>query len=291
MTNSISTQIHKEDKEYVVFKEVIYDGEVKIIVEGAEFPLKTGPTAECLFAINLIKKNILEFINVITAPQFYPSLLLIFLLPKRKLVTRILNSFNRISNIVLRPYKNYKFYSRDFKMNLTAPARGIGKFTELFLICYKINEKTAHRTAETLAHLIEFDGAYRFRLLDMISVADYENMRKSPRKEIQRVLKISSEREGVKEVKPKLKLLSTLVWILEIPSIKKAFRKALKVDKFSMFSIDIEDWYWMSLRTEYNYFGKTTEERLDAVKKRGYKVPTHTVVERKDNPAWRASYG
>jgi len=166
---SVLAQMSRENKTSVEIDRVEYDGEVKMYIKGAEFPCKTAPSADCLWSVNIIKKSITEFIRVITAPQFYPSFVVIFFLPKRKLLTRILESFNRISNGVLRPYKNYKFLSRDIKMNLTAAARGVGKITELFLIHYKIDQKIAHRTADTLAHFIEFDGAYRFRLIDIIA--------------------------------------------------------------------------------------------------------------------------
>jgi hypothetical protein len=264
--HSVVSEIAKEAQTAVKVK-IEYDGMVKMYVDGAEFPLKSAPTPDALWSINILKKTIIEFIKV----QSYISIL--FFINKRA-IQRLLSSFNRIGDGVMSPYLNYKMFNKGV-LNLTPTAQGVGMFVENFLIGYGIED--AHKTGELLAHIIEFDAFYRFKLLDILSESNWNN---NPRKEVQRLIQLCYDREEVipTYMRPKLRILKLGAWILSLPSLKKAFTYAVQNTDLNLFKMDEGDYYWMLLREDYNYFGKTKEERMKIIKDKGYKVATLTSV-------------
>lgn len=266
---SVVSEIVKEGNTMMEMDRVEYDGMVKVYLTGAEFPLKSAPTPDTLWSLNIIKKTVIEFLKV----QTYFS---IFFFISKKAIQRVLTSFNRIGLGVMLPYMYYKNFNQG-QLNLTPTARGVGIFIKRFLVNYGIEEDTAHTTAELLSHVIEFDSFYRFKLLDLVYEADFSQ---NPRKEVQRLLQICYDREEVLTtyMRPKLKALQYGAWILIVPSIKRAFQYAVQHTDMSLFDIDEGDYYWMCIRYDYHYFGLTNEERMDIVKKKGWKVITPTTV-------------
>lgn len=254
---------------------IVYEkGEVRLYLEGATFPLRGAPTADALWSINIVKKFLIESAKIISLSRFWVSILLIVLLPKKKFFNSLLESFNRISFGVMEPYFDYKHFNQGV-LNLCAPARGVGKISELFLVFYGINTEQSHKTAKLLAHVVEFDAFYRFKLLDLMSEADLKNMVANPRKEVQRLLKICYNREEIISgyIRPKLQILHKLAWILSVPSIKKAVSRAVEYAKLDLFKIDEIDEYWMLQRIDYHYFGRSPEENMKILISKGWKTP------------------
>lgn len=246
-----------------------HDNEVVVYQEGAQFPMKTAPTPEILYAIDIVKKNIIESIKL------FPFSIAFKLLRKKSL-TNLLTSFNRIGFGVLEPYMYYQKIGQG-KLNLTKTARGVGQLTELFLIKYGVDQEVSHKTAELIAHIVEFDGFYRFKILDLLSEIKWYKAIENPRKEIQRLINICYEREQIipTYIRPKLEIMHKLAWILEFPSLKKALSYAFKYCNPVLFRIDESDYYWMLQRGDYHYFGKSLSDRMEIIKEKGWSLPIY----------------
>lgn len=268
---SVVAEISQENKTTNNIQEIVYEGIVNTYVEGAQFPIHTAPTTDAVWATNIIKKFIVEFIK-------FPQLLFALVFTSKE---KLLKSFNRIGMGVMAPYLYYKFFNSpeeiNEQINLTPISRGIGKFTELFLINYGLTEETAHQTAELLAHIVEFDSFYRFKLLDLGNEINFLRLQHFPRHEVQRLLKLCYDREQIipTYIRPKLLILSKLAWVLNIPKLNRAFKFAtLNITK-DHFKVDESDYYWMLQRTDYHYFGLSPEERMNIIKEKNWKLPVY----------------
>lgn len=110
----------------------------------------------------------------------------------------------------------------------------------------------------------ETDQAYRNRGQDGFSLLNKENLKKNPRKEILRIWDTVMSREVMGGQVPKMKamrkVLLVLLWSPRIRNLITAFFMELDLNEIK---ISIEDRYWMANRFDYNYEGKTFEERMD----------------------------
>lgn len=273
MNNVKRTKSDKEANTSVKTTKVEYDGVVKMYIEGAEFPLKTAPTPEALYALDICKKSLIEFTKIISLKPFYltyPFFLNV------KFTEKVLEHIVNIGYPSLSIYFNYQFFTKEIKINLTNPARGVGKFVEEFLLAYGINKELSHKIAEIMAHIIEYDAFYRFKLWDLMAETDIIKLLLNPKKEVKRLIQICYDRETIlgPYIKLKLKMLDKLCNIIFLsPKVNRAFRDAVNKTDFSLFKMDEEDYYWASLREDYEYFGLPLKERIDELKRRGYKLP------------------
>lgn len=191
----------------------------------------------------------------------------------RGLLERLLIHYNRITyhimnNIVIEVNGEKMVYTAFFKdIFLTPAASEIKVFFTAFFVSLGVTEQTAEQTARVIAHLIEYDDTYRFRLQDLMSESSKETLLKSPRKEIARLLDIYLSREqhvseDVAAIKNKIrKMVRLLSLILLVPRIKRAFKHALSSVRFERLQLDKADKYHCLMRADYNFCGKTTEER------------------------------
>lgn len=139
----------------------------------------------------------------------------------------------------------------------------------VFLTEYGIDRDVAESFAEVFATLIEYDNAYRYRIEDLTSETYKEKLLRSPIKEVQRLVLIHKDREpshgGMTQEKVAVlgKLLS---YVLLIPSIRRAFKKALLASDFARFQLDDADRYHTLLWSDYNFTGKSIDERIEIYK-------------------------
>lgn len=266
---SVITTIVPDALSYNKWTHIAYvHGTVLSYLEGASLPMKTAPTPDAAWAMNIVKKTLIESIKV-----FPFSLSLKFI--HKKSLTKLLESFNRIGYGVMEPYMYYVFFHQG-PLQLTSTARGVGKLVETFLETYGISQETAHHTAELIAHIFEYDSFYRFKLMDIMKEAQLLHMRENPRKEIQRLIAICYDREKVipTYIRPKLKILSRMAWVLAWPPLKRVVQKTFIASDFSLFEIDEIDYYSMLRRYDYHYFGLSFEERMKIFKEKGWTEPT-----------------
>lgn len=105
-----------------------------------------------------------------------------------------------------------------------------------------------------LAHVFEYDAAYRWRLQYLLSHAITENLVRQPYLEVWRLMAINKKREKIPDVHRKLwygALLLTvaLLW----PPFRRKWKQAVLNADYIKFLPDQNDAYWMSLRKDYDF--------------------------------------
>lgn len=225
-------------------------------VEGATYPSKGIPMPDSLHSVNIIKSILKEMV------RFLPILLFI----KKD---RVLKSFNTVTNRVLKdtvvPHTSvpHKY--------LCPAAFGAYSVISNFLVSLGVNEDIAENTGYNIAQIFQHDDAWRYRLQDVATEIDINKLKLSPRKEMQRVLEVFCIRQDVGEnggyenvISIKVKIISkVLSYILLLPKYKKAFISI--TEHIKVMEYDEADWYWVCLRGDYNYGGKTIQERISGV--------------------------
>lgn len=159
------------------------------------------------------------------------------------------------------PYLHYEYYCEFSKATWD--------FTHIFLKSLGITHETADKTGLILATIFENDDAYKIRPQDLLSVTTKEALMKNPRKELLRLGKllverdpsfISGENGAGGRIEKMIKMFSYLLWL---PAVKRAFRKALEEVKFEWFQYDELDYYWSLCRIDYNTHGRSFEDRKE----------------------------
>lgn len=252
------TNIH-DHVEYVPFVGSL------IFVEGAEYPKKGFPTPESVWATNQIKIVFTEGVRLLCKPSFVISFLLTW--NKINLIENILQSYNKISLKALRPYLLKDIY-------MIPTTRSINNIVLIFLTELGINQNIASDFAFFIAHIFEYDDAYRYRIQDIMTNTSSGSLKFNVRNELSFLVNLFRLREVDHFVATKFnRIISILSWLLLIPSVKKAFIKAIDGNIEGM-HYDEADWYWVSQRNDFLFGGMTYEERFSKLTK----VPKQLIV-------------
>lgn len=239
-------------------------------VEGATYPAKGIPVPESLHSVNIIKAMLKEMV------RFLP--LLVFVKKDS-----VLKSFNTITNRVL---KDTVVTHTSVPHKYLCPA-AFGAYSVIsnFLLSLGINEDIAENTGYNIAQIFEHDDAWRARLQDVATEIDIDKLKLSPRDELQRVLAVFCTRQDIDEnggyenaVSIRASVFGRILsYMLLIPKYKKAFLSI--IDYIKVMEYDDADWYWACLRSDYNYGGKTIQERMSGIViPKRYKVEGDKVV-------------
>lgn len=220
-----------------------YGSGIQVYVKGYTFPQKGLPTIQAIQAINLVKKLIVEGLKLLPLP-------FLILISKKRMV----NSFSAIGYGIVAPHILKYHY-------LTPTAQATLNFVMSLCVDFDVPFKEAQKASQMVAAIIEYDSAYRFRLMDILSESSKEKLVTNPRKELLRLLDINKQRD-YEELSTKIGRMGRLIsWALVIPTFKKAFIKAVKASEFYKFKYDEADIYWAYHKRDYNYLGKTYEQR------------------------------
>lgn len=209
-------------------------------IEGYKYPVRALPWKNQLDAVALTKRSI------ISLTRFRPTL------------KGILRWFGDI-------------YAGDYGDNLKQPLERLSPASrELYRTLEKINPINDDQWVKLITMIFDTDLAYRTRGQDMFSEVNKVSLQNNPRKEILRVFKICISRE-VKEsshegdTKSQLRKMKTfnklLWWATLLPPYRQfifSIFREIDVDKMTF---DINDRYWVSDKFDYNFEGKTFEER------------------------------
>lgn len=243
-----------------VVDRVELDGGIKMYIQGAEFPRRGLPTPEASAAINVVKGLLLEFLRLLSLPRFWGSLY-----PTRYFLNQLSGSFNSVTRKVMSGYILKDEYLTDLTLELRAVLTTL-------LTNLKLDEP--EETANTLAHIVEYDGAYRFRFLDLLTETTKEELIKWPIFEVMWLRKLNAERELAPYARERIsRILLGLAFLLLFPKIRKSFIMAIANSDFTKLQFDANDRYWAAFCTDYNYHGLTYEERQQWLKDKGYKIP------------------
>lgn len=117
--------------------------------------------------------------------------------------------------------------------------------------------------AEFVYQFLENDCSYRFPAQDILPLLNKENLQRSSKKELSRLLDILIDRTIEKTHKRKWiyfkKMVLILMYLPELRQITKDFLLTLDLEKVKM---DKDDWYFSLGKIYYNYEDKSLEERL-----------------------------
>lgn len=234
------------------------------------YPQKGFPTPEIVSTNNWVKRFFLSQLRFFIKNKIL--LLGLVFVPFKKKINVLgwwINEWVEVSEIALRTHlMKDNYYS--------VPCRAIWKFIEVFLKEIGI---TNPLFPKMFAHLIEFDTAYRFRIEDIASEADVDSLYNNPRKEINRLLGIFTEREPIRpHLVAKFKYIAlALSLALFSRRIKGAFRKALLAINFEDIQLDEADRYHVLRLAGYQFLGRPIEDRIQEYVKLHNGNPPQTI--------------
>lgn len=244
--------------------------------KDCKYPAKGLPFFEAIMAMDLVKKYTMSVVYPLASKDMILPLLAFALIRRKKKLRMgqlILERYAIFANHCFRGvYLKPRYYGRCPK--------AIRQFVAVFLREIGINEENsvelkelgmkklgnhidlAENIGKVVASFIEYDDAYRYRLEDALSEFTKEEIYKNPRKAMKKFAQIFRERD--KQVGFKFISFAKLFGLAFLfPSIKRAFRKALDSIDFADLQLDDADRYYCHLRTGYNFFGLTDQERID----------------------------
>jgi hypothetical protein len=232
-------------------------GGMASVYQGHPYPRKGFIYAEAVIALGKVKRFTLALFQSFTALTKGPrGFLNTFLYNYVRLVDySLVNECERV------PYLHYEYYCEFSKATWD--------FTYFFLRYLKVDFDTALRTGLILATMFENDDAYRFPLEDILSETTKEALLANPRKEIVRLVGIYKQRsqnfntEGTAAGNRMESMARMATFLLLIPSVKRAFKFALKSVKFEWFQYDELDEYWALNRGDYQSFGLPLDVRKE----------------------------
>lgn len=200
--------------QYSEVERITQDPYFLVYVRGHPYPMKGKATVEQVNAINIIKE-IAKYLmkSAWRAPK------------------RTLEQFINLSFPLISPH---------IRGNLTPAAR-------------ELQKALRGRLGLVLAHIVEFDAAYRLRFQDLMSESSKQALSTHPIREIRRLMSINKRRDNP-AVHAKLDRLAWLICIsLIIPPFRRQFREMMQKCDFNAFTLDEGDRYYLALRTDYRY--------------------------------------
>lgn len=247
----------------------------ELYIEGAEFPLKGKPAGgELLYGLGILKSTIVEFIR-----NFGPLNAIPLLISREKYLNKLLKSFNLVANRALDKHRletnHMSPFSRELEQTTTIFLMELGVETQIG----NLEKMQAYQFARNLSQIFEYDSSYRWRMQDLFSATNKKAILNNPRKELLRLGELAFERDDIgnkknmrlgKRMKRVMKIASL---ILLIPRINKAFKQIIDMANFANLRLDDPDRYWAYFKLDYNFDGKTPEERLQYIIDKGWKIP------------------
>lgn len=222
---------------------------------GVPYPSKGFVTPEAMFALNQMKRLIIESTKLAKHPILFLGVYL-----ARE---RVLASANTVFDKV--------FANQSIKSEYLC--RG-AYAVEQFVHALTGDLKFAHY----IAQIPEYDDAYRYRLQDIFTELDVEAFRKNPHKELDRLMALWKSREctwsmGVfMKAEHALKIAKALLYI---PSVRRKVCDSIHLLKIGVY--DKDDRYWVCLYEHgYKYLGLPIEERQTMYEEKPYAYRVRT---------------
>ena len=243
----------------VVFKAIRVDFPkdegIYIYFEGCKYPKKGWPTQDGTWANNIVKRQTILLAQILKNKGVILPAMGFALTPwkyKISFIENALQQYVRASDMVLMPYylkeERYCVFCRELR-NLIAS----------FLIGIGISLVVAEDTAKIIAHIFEYDEAYKYPLQDAMTDINWNgNLRKELIVAINRLASRTPHVTTVDKFKQFNKLLTLA---LLHPKIKKAFKTAVSMANTDNLKLLDDDYYWCILRSEYKYRGIPYEQR------------------------------
>ncbi len=245
---------------YVIDYFEFSDRGVLVHYKDVPYPRKGYPFPEAVASVNIVKRMLMKLLR-------YPIPLIVH----RK---RAIADIAEIGERILQPYI--------MRPELMSPvASELQNILNVFLTRLGIETGTAKSFARVVGTVIQYDNAYLFRLEDLFSETAPLELMINPRREVKRLASIFIEREKgahieqnkehpeyhkidhYKIVADKFRKAANMLALLLLSGkIRRAFIDAINRSNFGRLQYDDIDRYWVSLRNDYNFMGKTQKERM-----------------------------
>lgn len=217
-----------------------------VYYKGVPYAKKGFPTPEAIFAINQIKKILLEGSRQLKSP-----LILLWLATTNK--TELCRSFNVVFDKI---FGNFRM-KEEF---MCRSAFNFANFLHSLLKDIGVDNVVAKEFAFNLAQILEYDDAYRYRIQDIMQELRVDLFTTSPKKEIKRLFNIFKQRSE-NHVPNKFVNIVNVLTLSTVFLSKKLIQHVLFLKQMSL---DDHDKYWVCLRDDhYNYLGLSSTERHD----------------------------
>lgn len=216
------TQIYKHPLNTAGESEVVdrvdYTNGIRVYFKGHPFPHKGMPTEPAVAATNVVKK-----------------IIMMMKLPR-------ITYFNILAREAFRPYV--------LRPEFMTPAA-----SELMSVlkCFFRQLGLPEETASHLAHVVEYDNAYRLRMQDLFSETTKEKLCRAPVREIWRLIEINKKRDYAVVTNKFRKFAKIATIALLIPPIRTAFKKAILNSDYEKLCLDEGDRYWIKKRLDYKW--------------------------------------
>ena len=254
------------------------DGGILMHIAGYQYPYKGFPSDAVVMKGAALKRVFMITLRLLFAKPFVYLTPIVFgfvaLMPKQ--------TFRAIARWTS------DIYLADFKHHELEPNRFCKSGRELLRVADVMlaqiddtAERAVYRNFVLMLVMIwEYDNAYRYRGQDVLGSLNKLWLRNSARREILRLLTLLDERECLfvtaenraagklsNDLREKWALLRRAVnlTLIFFPSLKRLIRNFLMELDVSKIALDEGDWYHVSFRFDYNYGGKTYEERRSKV--------------------------
>ena len=248
-------QVVNEKKVLLLIDHVEYpdDGGIYIYYMGIKHPRKGFPTPESVASINIVKKISIGFLNAFSPRQLALPLIGFFLsFNKKKIIQRFLDSWLSVADWILHPY-----YLKPERYCTSAIE--IKKFVETFATNLGLNN--AHKLAEVVGTIIEYDDSYRYRIQDLAGETDKLRLSANPQAEFKKILGIYERREKF-DIAYKFNTIGRLArYLFFLPKVKRAWRDALQTIDLSRVALDEADRYHTLMNNGYDFDGRTIDDR------------------------------
>ncbi len=238
-------ELHRTVGGHQIFitEDIILSEEYGICSKYKDVPYlyKGMPHTDSVRAISVVKATVMLLLKNIKLSKFL----------KKRYRYLFLLDLCKIADNALAKYSMKDEYLCPF-------ARESKKFITLFLE----ELKYPTRIADIFAYFVQYDNNYRDRLQDLASESSPDRF-KSPQKEIKRLLRLSIERDISNTISSKKFTLCVklLTLALYLPKVRRAFKKALSGINFKRLQFDEADRFFCLVGKDYNYFGRTYEDR------------------------------
>jgi hypothetical protein len=230
--------------------------------DGATMPRRGYCGPKTLYLFNMVKRLIVGF------TKMWP---LVFMSKKK-----LLEIYTDIAwKIVGDKIMKYGY--------MTAVAQELQDLCYGFLLRMGFEDGLSLRFAKILSCMVEYDEAYRYRVVDLMGETTKWEMVARPRKEIKYLMRLSRERDmpGVAEKFQRIGMFLRIA--LLVPRVRKSFVETIEESNFEKLQMDDVDFYWTCLREDYKYGGFTNEHRKKIFVDRGWKMPEVVKVDKVDD--------
>lgn len=225
--------------------------------EGVPFPSKGHVFPEAVYAVGQVKRFLITGVKLFATRDMILPIVGFIISDKQKTLQRIVDAFiDTVDLNILKPY-----YLRD--QFYSAATLEVRTFIREFLVSIGIKKSSADLFGEIISLTFQYDNAYYYRLIDIMSTTSKEKMLKDFPNELKTLLELINERDYNINQQEKYNKLAKLIKIgYLIPSFRKAIKAGLEAVNFEKWQMDEADKYHTLLYDGYNIRGLTFEERF-----------------------------